>query len=440
MTRAPVDPRVEYDATGGWRAVRGVHETNAPRTLALDVEKDAAGGYRLQVRTTDDDLQRRLGEDLTRSHPLELDRAQLWAAVQACRHAWRTKVVDHLEGGRYPFQDAWDMTPRPGLRDRVLRPVAEAGADLFYRVFFPRPPDPRPYESLRRVGRVLRDEMAVPGRHLWLRVTSDSFYVPWSLIYSEDPMAPIRPEGFWGYQHLIEHSPDGSGNLGYELEPGDPPARPLAVGLQLDERIDATLGVACLAPVEDLLAGYDAGHLKTERRVLKKQLRQALSSAPPTDQVLYFCCHARQEGDLSNLRLDRSHLTLSDPADGEITPSDIGRWIGMESFERHPVVFLNACEGGQINSIFYQGFGNTFLGLGAASVVGPQTEVPAVFAGELARRFFERFFEGGERRSLGRVLFDLRREMLDQHDNPLGLVYSLYRGADTFLRAPLQRR
>ena len=39
---------------------------------------------------------------------------------------------------------------------------------------------------------------------------------------------------------------------------------------------------------------------------------------------------------------------------------------------------------------------------------------------------------------LDRLLFRLRRMMWDEYCNPLGLVYSLYRGTDIFLPRPIE--
>jgi hypothetical protein len=91
-----------------------------------------------------------------------------------------------------------------------------------------------------------------------------------------------------------------------------------------------------------------------------------------------------------------------------------------------------------VNSTFYESFGRVFLSRQASAVIGPQTEVPALFAGEFARCFFEEFFQGGSDNSLALVLHRLRRKMWDQYCNPLGLVYSLYRGADIFLPRPIE--
>jgi hypothetical protein len=93
-----------------------------------------------------------------------------------------------------------------------------------------------------------------------------------------------------------------------------------------------------------------------------------------------------------------------------------------------------------MNSIFYRGFATKFLHYYASAVIGPNIEAPTVFARDFAEQFFDRFFQGGPERNLGSVLLTLRREFFDKHKNPLGLVYLLYRGADTYIEGPVLKR
>ena len=79
-------------------------------------------------------------------------------------------------------------------------------------------------------------------------------------------------------------------------------------------------------------------------------------------------------------------------------------------------------------------FASQFLEQGAICVVGPQIEVPAVFAGEFGNRFFTAFMQRIKPPpQAGLVLRDLTREMWNRN-NPFGLVYSLYAGADCHIR------
>jgi hypothetical protein len=431
MPQARVDSRVILDTSAGFAGVRGLHETNQTRDLNLMIEEDG-DHFRLMVMTSNREVRAAFGDLLGRQPIIPITKEELAGAIQKCREVWRRAVVDHKVDGQDIFQDGWDLSDRPDILQSVLPQIADAGAKLFLTVFFPRRlGGGADDETLRSVGLVLRELMQRP---LVLKITSDSFFAPWTLMYSRPNTEPATAEGFWGYQHLIEHVPASSGSMGQELRQESP----LGLGLQFDKDIDIDLNVRCLAPVLELIDSYDASVLTRKDRVLRADLERALKSREVKEQILYFCCHAQQEGDFAAMRFDENFIILSDRPqdlkDNRITPDDIRLWIDVNVLEGNPVVFLNACGGGQMNSLFYEAFGKTFLGLGASAVIGPQVEVPAALAGEFARRFFEEFFRGSSDRQLGRILFDLRRQLFDQHANPLGMIYSVYRGADVYLK------
>ena len=52
-------------------------------------------------------------------------------------------------------------------------------------------------------------------------------------------------------------------------------------------------------------------------------------------------------------------------------------------------------------------------------------------------KFFTEFFQGGPENTIGKILLRSRRRYLNNLSNPLGLAYSLYRGGDVYLEAPL---
>jgi len=69
-----------------------------------------------------------------------------------------------------------------------------------------------------------------------------------------------------------------------------------------------------------------------------------------------------------------------------------------------------------------------FLAKGARGVIGTECEVPVVFAIEFAQRFFDRLLDGDP---VGEGILSVRRHLVDEHHNPLGLMYSVYCDADT---------
>ena len=99
-----------------------------------------------------------------------------------------------------------------------------------------------------------------------------------------------------------------------------------------------------------------------------------------------------------------------------------------------PLVFINACESAELSPAFYDGFVPYFMAKGARGVVGTQCKTPALFAAEWAKRFFERFLDGD---ALGEAFLDLRREFLDAHGNPLGLLYAVHCDGDTRIEPAL---
>ena len=70
-----------------------------------------------------------------------------------------------------------------------------------------------------------------------------------------------------------------------------------------------------------------------------------------------------------------------------------------------------------------------FTAKGARGMIGAECEVPAVFAAEWARRFFDRFLY--QKKPVGEIFLALRQEFFYKHNNLLGLLYALYCDGDT---------
>jgi hypothetical protein len=428
--------KVVNDRSNGFSMLRGSRTTNRRRDINLII-KPSGSSFELRVQTPLESFDPKKNWEDT----LQLTPQSLWGAAQIARHAWHEVAVDLKIGNAFPLQERWDFSKDAGLCAQLLPKLAVAGSILFRQIFFPHDTaDRNKFQRLREIGNILQKES--DAKSLWIRVTSGDFYAPWNLIYSKD-LAPdgsdATPEGFWGYRHVIEQAPgDGA------LEPDPQFDHPLQIGLQMDENIDTKLNVPCNAPVLALLDSYADGAIHKETRNSSAVFKKALGAACLLDDILYFCCHAVAEGDNTTFRIGESQFSLTDGV--AIIPAEMDLCLKENVFQRGPIVFLNACQGAQLNSVFYQGFANTFLSRDASAVIGPQTEIPAVFAGEFARRFLDAFFAGGRDqdgnlvRQVGKILWDLRREFLDLYNNPLGLLYSLYRGADVFLPTALAKK
>lgn len=436
MNRYDVLPTIERDNSAAFGRIAGVHETNEQRRLNLIIA-ERPGGFALRVQS-DGKLFDPMAPPWEDEIPLT--QSQVWGAAAAVRKAWRSEVLDRKVGGTPLFLTEWDLIAHRAALEAALPALALAGHELFTKIFFPSKAlaAPGAYLRLGEIGERLREAAQTEGS-MWLRVTSDSFYAPWNLMYTRalDVVDghDVSPEGFWGYQNLVEHVPlpptGGAQNRGQDLAFNSP----LNVAVHVDEDIDATLGVACVAPVRQALQAYGkAGGLTVSEGNTSVALATSLNQSKLDQHVLYFCCHAENEGDSTALKIDESCLKLTD-RQVRITPGKLDLWLGKNVFTNGPIVFLNGCHTGQMTSVFYQGFVPTFLNRRASAVIGTQTEAPARFAGEFARRFFDRFFKGGI--SVGGALLEIRRELFDTHNNPLGLLYSIYRGADVRLPVAL---
>lgn len=442
MPIAHPDVQARFDGTCGFSTVRGVQQSNLERKVNLIIDEPHGNDshFRLKVQSPLFDADEDNWED-----DIPLTSEKLWGHVVACRRAWY-QAVYYKEDNRFPLQEQWDFTGRPELKEQLLPKLAIAGARLFESIFFPEQPSTEQpgFVRLRKIGDKLR---ALSKEHpLCMRVTSDDFYAPWNLIYSHELKDRVAgsdytKEGFWGYQHLVEHTPN-SGCRQNEFAPD----WPLQIGVHVDRNIDSKLNVSTNRDVLAQLLSYEPSALSLVERSCKLDLSNALGQDPRPglqDHILYFCCHATVEGDTTPL-INESYLALTD-SDEHITTSDLDFWIGRRKFARYPIIFLNACQSAQMNSVFYQGFAPIFLSRDASTVIGTQTEIPAVFAGEFARRFFEEFFQGDQdetklKRQIGTILLKMRQEFLDVYNNPLGLLYSLYRGADVHLSRPVPRK
>jgi len=122
-------------------------------------------------------------------------------------------------------------------------------------------------------------------------------------------------------------------------------------------------------------------------------------------------------------------------SDAKITLADLNLDAPTRTVLRgNPLVFINACESAELSPAFYDGFVPYFMAKGARGVIGTQCKTPALFAVEWAKRFFERFLDGAD---LGTTFLALRREFLDQHGNPLGLLYAVHCDGDTRIEPAL---
>lgn len=364
---------------------------------------------------------------------LKLTKKDLDGMVEQCRRVWQKQAIDYTvpygEGRRHPFSDNWDLSSEdPEHFKNVILKLAGAGKDLFDFIY---------NNGDVELKKIL--DTLVSAMHQQIRILtfhSNDCFVPWRMLYtpldpSSDPFAEypsFTMDGFWGYRHIIEQQfKESEFESLIESKDGK-----IYIGLNVDSRLDEEFyNTPCIKPILDFFQTIPNA-VKTKRED-KHTLRRALTSPDFHDAIFYFGCHGFVEGSGRYASSEQPNLRLRD--DEAITTADFQNWLAGNRLKCNPIVFINACEGGRMESKFYSSFGPTFLSKGANCVIGAQTDIPASFSAEFAQRLLQTFFRG--KQHLGRILNLVTRDLADNHKNPLGLIYSLYHGLDTRLKEPI---
>lgn len=426
---APVSLTVDKDITDGFRIIGRFDQDKAlVRNGAIVIQRSSSSDdFLIELRDGVFSNNRRA---LRPSRPelISLSTEGLFAAVEECRITWKEAVMDLKvlkvepavpqvgETTVYPFEEAWENPVDEDDFRKLAARLAVAGRMLFDTVFD---------RDGITVAQRLR-EVTAAGECV-LTVSAPDFHLPWSMLYTHprpdeslaDDGSNFDPRGFWGYQHIVEQFTNDHQVTDRLL--------PIEGKLHFGAAVNTEISEIC----QPCLAGHHAfvqshgGRLAYAEWTTKEQVRVALTTSPFETRIVYFLCH----GDSAGLATRAPALHL---ADGEIRSTDIRYWISDRFLSNQPLVFINACRGGQVSTLMYKNatFAQAFLERGAACMIGPQVEIPALFAGEYGRRFFENLLsEVDAPRQVGPVMRHLAQFFWDKR-NPLGLVYSLYAGAD----------
>ena len=403
---------LRFDVAGAPAADVGVQNLGRPAAAAAVLEPreaslrftPAVGGYKLFAPgVTVDEVFVQITPD------------ELAAAIEQVRSALLTIVKNET------FALGMDIPAELGAA--ALQKLAFAGYRLYQRIF----EGPFASPELRDVGAWLRgtlsDDVAT------LQVVSSGFPVPWALVYLAERWdeSALDWGNFIGMRHVVEQIPMR------EIRAVPPPVTmdstpALAVRVLYNDGIDAQMPSHPVA-AQRAYWGARPGLQLNEGTTAADLLQTALDPASG-DKLLYLYCHAVS----SNTNPDDSHLVLS--GDERVTLGGLSASAPTSDvLGSHPLVFVNACESGDLSPNFYDGFVPYFLGKGARGVIGTECKTPGYFASEWAKAFFDRFF-AGER--LGDAVLAVRRQFLAEHGNPLGLLYGVYCDPDTRVHPALR--
>lgn len=361
---------------------------------------------------------------------INLTPAKLFECINQCRTKWEdalseVKATVTATGGgsrvQYVMQEHIDLGRWRTEVEAIGSILADAGKQLLYLVF-----DAAADLHAKKLFAKLFDHMK--DNDLTLTIVSDDFFIPWSFLYIDhhDGVA-FDWMRFVGARHVIEHNPAGYCEV---TSAKIQATNRFAVSFSHDERIDKHLQVNA---IYNQTSFFDSHVGITAKKITKRQdFQDHFSSGQFQDHLVYFFCHGKvgHNGD-GTLNLESAELSLTD--NSGIKANDLSYWRRQQPLKSNPFVFLNACQSTQPTTVFYQALAPKFLELGANCLIGPQTNIPAMFADEYARRLLSKMLvckTGDESPRLGIAMRDLVRQFITECQNPLALVYSSHRGTD----------
>ena len=377
-------------------------------------------------------------EDNSMLAGLDIKPTELHQLVEVCRAVWREVITTSVERRRFGI---WKTNERPLLKRirqdeaflrRIGARLARAGADLFGGVFAmgcPRLPE------LRK-----RLQEGLTAAECVITVYADEFFLPWGMLYFHPPEAgkldPLgsnwRPEGFLGYRHVIEQATDDFVPVPAIIASDTG----LSFGFTFDPRIEIQEGIAYIRSQRRFFQSQ--GTLRSNERSTKRQIEDAFRAENFPDQVSYFFLHSTTAGKDGHILPARFFLGRE-----SVEAAEIKAWCEARALASQPLFFFNACQAGQMRTPFYESFALLLLELRARGLIGPQVDIPTLFAEKYAQRFFAAFLAKGGTPGMrvGEIVKDLTRSFLKSDsgnrntdlNNPLGLVYSLYKGLDCYL-------
>ncbi|MFK0735499.1 MAG: CHAT domain-containing protein, partial [Gloeotrichia echinulata HAB0833] len=218
----------------------------------------------------------------------------------------------------------------------------------------------------------------------------------------------VCPHAFWGYRYSIEQLPCWTSNK---------QNYPVALVRQIQNKRQLQLSFNVYRDFQlwqkHLIKLQATGSVNILTAEEMLQLESIWSEHGQILDLVYFYCH----GGIEEMP-KKPYLEISDDRIySNFLECYESTWL------HHPLVFLNGCATGDYSPESYVSLIDDFLNAGASGVVGTECPVSETFAECYATEVFQRLFAG---EAMGQAMLAVRRNLLQQYYNPLGLVYSLY--------------
>jgi hypothetical protein len=381
------------------------------------------------------------GEPLLYNARVAITPDQMAVMADAAREAIETNLVMFKEGNIYPFQilsTAAKLQPSEAAYQKAILALARLGYRWFIDLFY-KTREPELKAEAEAMGDLLSRSAA--SGPLRLQIVSSDFYLPWNLLYTapsgeREPLTKktVSAEGLWGFRHVIEQVP--ARDLSHVRQG---PVIDASDGLNMSANVNMNIDRSAYKPSTEQVeffkgkAGDPMLKLALTTRFSEDEVLEAFQDEDNADEIVYFYCHAVTKGN-AQTRFEESRLILTQDSQALELADLITGTFGLPPMSQAPLVFLNACGSGQMDARFYDSFVQFMRDQGARTVIGTLNDTPVSAGAEFGKRFFDRFLQGGPENSAARSLFELRRKLLDDYRNPIGLSYALFYSGDTFVK------
>ena len=331
----------------------------------------------------------------------------------------------------------WSVDGSLELLNACLPSLANAGREL-YRLLLP----PNQADGAEKLQAVLTPNTVIQVNPVLGKVT-----IPWALLYerkirqsrqnrvcenftqhnldctncpNKNDLQIICPHAFWGYRYSIEQLPCWTSNKHYSVA--------LVRQIKNEKQLQLSFNVYREFERwrEHLLKLEAAGSVNILPAEEMLELESIWGEYGQVLDLVYFYCHGGVEE-----MPKRPYLEISDDRIySNFLECYESTWL------HHPLVFLNGCATGDYSPESYVSLIDDFLNAGASGVVGTECPVSETFAEYYATEVFQHLFAG---KPLGQAMLEVRRKLLQQQYNPLGLVYSLYAAHEITLARSITR-
>lgn len=286
----------------------------------------------------------------------------------------------------------------------TLENLAEVGHYAFRRLFF----HSDAFDAITTLTN--------SNSNLTIQVATEDFFLPWELIY---PFSPCNPsyECFWGMNHVISRTITQCNYSGAFVSP------------KISINSIPKLGVITYGGLEGVIQEEIPYFRSLEgSQQIQLFILQPLDKSRRRDEIQKFKGFLKNEFDIAHLACHASY-DLNSPNQSYILISEefLITLRDMDSYEMvvngNPLVIINACDTGNVNTLYTSNFAAAFLRYGARGVIATECAVPDNFASCFSQRLYADLLTG---ETLGDSILATRQYFWENHENPSGLLYSMY--------------